>query len=76
MTESAELNDVEFVGLYVVPDGEHVAALRDLAGIQLYDKQGLSWRILKKRELGKSAKAEEQALARIRQLEDSGNGYF
>lgn len=71
-----ELNEVEFVGLYVVPGGQPVAALRDLAGTQLYDKQGLTWRILEKRKKGTNAKAEEQALARINQYDESGNGIY
>ena len=76
MSEQLELNEVEFVGLYVVPGGQPVAALRDLAGTQLYDKQGLTWRILEKRKRGKNAKAEEQALARINQYDESGNGIY
>ena len=76
MSEQLELNEVEFVGLYVVPGGQPVAALRDLAGTQLYDKQGLTWRILEKRKLGRNSKAEEQALARINQYDESGNGIY
>ncbi len=71
MTDNAELNDVEFVGLYVVPGGQPVAALRDLAGTQLFDKQGLTWRILEKKKVGKNSNAEEQALARINQYDES-----
>lgn len=74
MSDSALLNEVEFVGLYVAPGGQPVAALRDLAGIQLYDKQGLTWRILEKRKIGRNSQAEEQALARINQYDESGNG--
>ena len=76
MSEQLELNEVEFVGLYVVPGGQPVAALRDFAGTQLYDKQGLTWRILEKKRLGRNSKAEEQALARINQYDESGNGIY
>ena len=76
MTEENNLNDVEFVGLYVVPGEGTVAALRDIAGTQLYDKQGLSWRIVEKKKIGKNTEAEEQALSRINQQDASGNNYY
>ena len=75
MSESVELNDVEFVGVYVVAGEPPVAALRDLAGTQLYDRQGLTWRIQEKRKAGRNAKAEEQALAIINGYNESNNGF-
>ncbi len=75
MSGTLKLNDVEFVGVYVVPGEPPVAALRDLAGTQLYDRQGLTWRIQEKRKVGRNAKAEEQALAIINQYDESNNGF-
>lgn len=60
--------DLEFAGLYMVPGEGVVAALRDAAGTQLYDKKGLQHRILEKQKIGKDAAVEEQALARINQI--------
>ncbi|MDE0308757.1 MAG: hypothetical protein OXI60_02855 [Acidiferrobacterales bacterium] len=74
MNVPTELNDVEFVGVYVVPGEAPVAALKDLAGTQLFDRQGLTWRIQEKRKIGRNSKAEEQALAIINEYDESNNG--
>ena len=76
MNDSRSTSDVEFTGLYVVPGEGTVAALRDAAGTQLFDKQGLGYRILQRKKAGKSTTVEEQALARINQQDASGNNYY
>lgn len=68
MTNNSNHSDVEFAGLYMVPGEGAVAALRDAAGTQLFDKQGLAHRILEKKKVGISADIEEQALARMNQI--------
>ncbi len=73
MTESNVLTEREFVGLYVIPGEGIVAAMQDVSGTNLYDKQGLEWLIVKKKKEGANCEAEEEALARIK-LHNSANG--
>ena len=43
--------DVEFIGLYFIPGEGTVAALKVLQETQLFDKQGLEWRIVEKKKI-------------------------
>ena len=58
----------EFAGLFNLPGEGFVAQLRDPTGTVLYDKQGLQFLILQRKELGLEARAAEEALARITSL--------
>jgi len=63
--------------MYIVPGEGTVVALRNSDGTQLYDKQGLEWRILDKQRKGMDSRVEEQALLRIRSHDSSGdNNYY
>ena len=64
-------NDLEFIGLYEIPGEGIVAALRDVKGTKLFDRQGLTWRILDKRKKGQNSDVEENALARIESISAS-----
>ena len=69
-------NGVEFIGLYVIPGEGTVAALRESAETQLFDRQGLEWKIVDKKKTGGNTEVEEQALAQIRQINGTGNGFY
>lgn len=69
-------NAVEFIGLYVIPGEGTVAAMRVDAETQLFDKQGLEWQIVEKKKNGADTSVEEQALAQVKQNDDSGNGFY
>ncbi len=73
MTQSSK---VEFIGLYVIPGEGTVAALREAAETQLFDKQGLEWKIIEKKKAGDDTEVEEQALAQIRQSDVASNGFY
>ena len=66
----------EFIGLYVIPGEGTVAALRVRGETELFDKQGLEWIIVEKRKAGADSSVEEQALAQVKQNENSSNGYY
>ena len=61
----------EFAGLFNLPGEGFVAQLRDPTGTVLYDKQGLQFLILQRKELGLEALAAEEALARINTLSEN-----
>ena len=56
------------MGLFNLPGEGFIAQLRDSTGTILYDKQGLQFLILQRKELGLEARAAEEALARINTL--------
>ena len=58
----------EFSGLFNLPGEGFVAQLRNSTGTVLYDKQGLQFLILQRKELGLETRAAEEALARINTL--------
>ena len=59
------------MGLFNLPGEGFVAQLRDPTGTVLYDKQGLQFLILQRKELGLEARAAEKALARINTLSEN-----
>ena len=61
----------EFSGLFNLPGEGFIAQLRDPTGTVLYDKQGLQFLILQRKELGLEARAAEEALARINTLSEN-----
>ena len=61
----------EFAGLFNLPGEGFVAQLRSPTGTVLYDKQGLQFLILQRKELGLEARAAEEALARINTLSEN-----
>jgi len=58
----------EFSALFNLPGEGFVAQLRDPTGTVLYDKQGLQFLILQRKESGLDTWAAEEALARINTL--------
>ena len=56
------------MGLFNLPGEGFIAQLRDSTGTILYDKQGLQFLILQRKESGLEARAAEEALARINTL--------
>ncbi len=62
---------LKFSGLFDLPGEGFVAQLRDPTGTVLYDKQGLQFLILQRKELGLEARAAEEALARINTLSEN-----
>jgi hypothetical protein len=61
----------EFLGLFNLPGEGFIAQLRDSTGTILYDKQGLQFLILQRKELGLEARAAEEALARMNSLSET-----
>ena len=61
----------EFLGLFNLPGEGFIAQLRDLTGTVLYDKQGLQFLILQRKESGLETRAAEEALARINTLSET-----
>ena len=59
------------MGLFNLPGEGFIAQLRDSTGTILYDKQGLQFLILQRKELGLEARAAEEALARINSLSET-----
>ena len=62
---------LEFLGLFDLPGEGFVAQLRDSTGTILYDKQGLQFLILQRKESGLETRAAEEALARINSLSET-----
>ena len=58
----------EFSGLFNLPGEGFVAQLRNSTGTVLYDKQGLQFLILQRKESGLETRGAEEALARINTL--------
>ena len=61
----------EFSGLFNLPGEGFIAQLRDSTGTILYDKQGLQFLILQRKESGLETRAAEEALARINTLSET-----
>ena len=61
----------QFAGLFNLPGEGFVAQLLDHSGTVLYDRQGLQYLILDRKEQGLDTSAAEEALARINSLGDS-----
>ena len=61
----------EFLGLFNLPGEGFIAQLREFSGTVLYDRQGLQFLILQRKELGLEARAAEEALARINSLSEN-----
>ena len=61
----------EFSGLFNLPGEGFVAQLRNSTGTALYDKQGLQFLILQRKESGLETRAAEEALARINTLSET-----
>ena len=61
----------EFSGLFNLPGEGFVAQLRNSTGTVLYDKQGLQFLILQRKESGLESRAAEEALARINTLSET-----
>ena len=59
------------MGLFNLPGEGFIAQLRDSTGTILYDKQGLQFLILQRKESGLETRAAEAALARINTLSDT-----
>ena len=62
---------LEFLGLFDLPGEGFVAQLRDSTSTLLYDKQGLQFLILQRKESGLETRAAEEALARINSLSET-----
>ncbi len=62
---------LEFSGLFDLPGEGFVAQLRDSTGTILYDKQGLQFLILQRKDSGLETRAAEEALARINSLSET-----
>ena len=62
---------LKFSGLFDLPGEGFVAQLRDSTSTVLYDKQGLQFLILQRKELGLDTRAAEEALARINTLSET-----
>ena len=61
----------EFSGLFNLPGEGFVAQMRDSTGTVLYDKQGLQFLILQRKESGLETRAAEEALARINLMSET-----
>ena len=59
------------MGLFNLPGEGFIAQLREFSGTVLYDRQGLQFLILQRKELGLEARAAEEALARINTLSEN-----
>ena len=61
----------EFTGLFNLPGEGFVAQLRNGGQSSLYDRQGLQYLILQRKQEGLGAEAAEQALARMNALQNT-----
>ena len=61
----------EFLGLFNLPGEGFIAQLREFSSTVLYDRQGLQFLILKRKELGLETRAAEEALARMNSLSET-----
>jgi len=59
------------LGLFNLPGEGFIAQLREFSGTVLYDRQGLQFLILQRKELGLEARAAEEALARMNSLSEN-----
>ena len=61
----------EFTGLFNLPGEGFVAQLRNGGQSSLYDRQGLQYLILQRKQDGQDAEAAEQALARMNAVQNT-----
>ena len=61
----------EFTGLFNLPGEGFVAQLRNGGKSSLYDRQGLQYLILQRKQEGQDAEAAEQALARMNSVQNT-----
>ena len=61
----------EFTGLFDLPGEGFVAQLRNGGQSSLYDRQGLQYLILQRKQEGLDAEAAEQALARMNAVQNT-----
>ena len=61
----------EFTGLFNLPGEGFVAQLRNGGQSSLYDRQGLQYLILQRKQEGQDAEAAEQALARMNSVQNT-----
>ena len=61
----------KFTGLFNLPGEGFVAQLRDGTRSSLYDRQGLQYLILQRKQEGTNAKAAEKALARMNSVQSA-----
>ena len=61
----------EFTGLFDLPGEGFVAQLRNGGQSSLYDRQGLQYLILQRKQEGLGAEAAEQALARMNAVQNT-----
>ena len=61
----------EFTGLFNLPGEGFVAQLRNGGQSSLYDRQGLQYLILQRKQEGQDAEATEQALARMNSVQNT-----
>ena len=61
----------EFTGLFNLPGEGFVAQLRNGDQSSLYDRQGLQYLILQRKQDGQDAEAAEQALARMNSVQNT-----
>ena len=59
------------MGLFNLPGEGFIAQLREFSGTVLYDRQGLQFLILQRKELGLETRAAEEALARMNSLSET-----
>ena len=61
----------EFTGLFNLPGEGFVAQLRNGGQSSLYDRQGLQYLILQRKQEGQDTEAAEQALARMNAVQNT-----
>ncbi len=61
----------EFTGLFNLPGEGFVAQLRNGGRSSLYDRQGLQYLILQRKQEGGDTEAAEQALARMNSVQNT-----
>ena len=61
----------EFTGLFNLPEEGFVAQLRNGSQSSLYDRQGLQYLILQRKQEGEDTEAAEQALARMNSVQNT-----
>jgi|TARA_B100000315_G_scaffold231567_1_gene242982 hypothetical protein len=59
-----------FTGIFHLPGEGFIAELRNGANANLYDRQGLQYLILERKQAGGDSQAAEQALGRLNTLQD------
>ncbi len=60
----------EFTGIFDLPGEGFIAELRNGSSANLYDRQGLQYLILERKQAGKNSQAAELALGRLNTLQN------